>query len=119
MATKKTTNEVKVSSGDSEKALQSVELRRRGLAKVYKSERKIPVAVAPLYKPYFGESMVVTINGITVAIPCNGKTYELPESFACAALTRINKTNEIIEKGKKMANISGNFEKSPGELKFF
>ena len=109
----------KAAVSNPEREVQNAELRRRSLIKTYKDEKLIPVSVPPLYKPYFGESMVVTINGITIAIPCNGRTYNIAESFACEVLTRINKTNEIIEKGKSMANVIGNFEKSPGELKFF
>ena len=103
----------------SEAMVQSAEMRRRQLSKVYKGQETVAVSVPPLYKPYFGESMVVTINGFTVVVPCDGRTYKVAEVFATEIMSRLNKTNEIIEKGKSMANVSGNHEKSMGELKFF
>lgn len=103
----------------SEAMMHTAETRRRKLSKVYKNQELIGVSVPPLYKPYFGESMVVTINGFTVVVPCDGRTYQVAEVFATEIMSRLNKTNEIIEKGKSMANVSGNHEKSMGELKFF
>lgn len=100
-------------------SLQKTELRRRELVHIYKSEDKVAVAISPLYKPYFGSSMTVSVNGIAIVIPCDGKTYMVPKTHAAEALGRIYKTDQIIEKKQRMKNVSGNFERNPGDLSFF
>lgn len=102
-----------------EQSLQAVELRRRGLLKYYKEEKKMPVSIAPLYKPYFGESMVVSVNDISIVIPCDGKTYQVNKTHAEAALSRIAKVNLMIDRTNKMKDIPSNAESTPGEIKFF
>lgn len=99
--------------------IQKAELRRRALLKVYKDEKKYPVNVSPLYKPYFGNAMTVSVNGITVVVPCDGKTYNLSETFANEVLERVAKVNAILEKANKLQNVGANFETTPGELEFF
>lgn len=117
MATKK---EVKPAvETNAEKSLQQVELKRRSLLKVYKNEDTIPVAISPLYKPYFGASMTVSINGISIIIPCDGKAYHVPETHATEALGRIEKINLMLDRAKKLTNVSENSETTPGEIKFF
>lgn len=100
-------------------SVQAVELKRRELVKGYEKEEKVPVNISPLYKPYFGNSMPVSVNGISVYIPCDGKTYKVPKTLAAEALGKIIKTDAIIEKKNRMKNVSGNFESRPGELSFF
>lgn len=102
-----------------EKSLQAVELRRRSLAKTYKDEKKVSVSVSPLYKAYFGASMTVDLNGFSVVIPCDGRPYKVPYSFALTAKSKIAKVDLMIERGKKMRNVTSNVESTPGEIKFF
>ena len=102
-----------------EQSVQQVELKRRALVKVYKTEELVPVTIAPLYAPYVGASMTVSINGITCVIPCDGRTHQVPESFAIEAKTRIYKIDCMITRKKKMQSISDNAEHTPGEIKFF
>lgn len=109
----KTSEAVRV---DGSKRLHTAEMRRRELAQIYKNQRKIPVNISPLYKPHFGDTLTITINGITTVIPCDGKTYHLPQTFATEALARVAKTNEIMERSNKMSDITSNFEQAPGEL---
>lgn len=99
--------------------IQSAEMRRKELAKVFASQEKIPISISPLYKPHFGNSMTVSINGILVVIPCDGLTYRVPKAFATEALGRIRKIDRILEKKNRMKNISSNFERTPGELSIF
>lgn len=102
-----------------EKSLQAVELRRRSLAKTYKDEKKISVSVSPLYKAYFGASMTVDLNGFSVVIPCDGRPYKVPESFALEAKSKVAKVDLMIERGKKLRDVTSNLESTPGEIKFF
>lgn len=102
-----------------EKSVQSVELRRRQLAQKYKNEEKLKVSIPPLYKPYFGNTMSVGINGITVYIPCDGKTYKVPKTHAIEAMSRIKKIDLMLTRKDRMRDIQNNVETSPGELKFY
>ena len=95
------------------------EMRRRTLVSKYNEEEKIPVSISPLYKPYFGKVMTVTINGISCAVPVDGKTYRLPRSFAQEVEARKFRQDELLEKKKGMGDVQNNFESSPGELSLF
>lgn len=99
--------------------VQTAEHRRKQLAKEFSKQEKMPVSISPLYKPHFGNSMTVSINGIAVVIPCDGRTYRVPRAFAVEALGRISKIDKILEKKNRMKNVSSNFERNPGELTFF
>ena len=99
--------------------VQTVEVRRRELASKYRKEKKIGVSISPMYRPYFGSKMAVSINGIAVYVPCDGKVYNLPKIFAVEVMSRIRKIDEMITKKERMMNIAGNVESSPGDLKFF
>lgn len=105
--------------GAVDSSLQQTELRRRELVHVYKSQDKVAVSVSPLYKPYFGSSLTVSVNGIAIVIPCDGRTYMIPKTHAAEALGRIYKTDQIIEKKRRMKDVSSNFERNPGDLSFF
>lgn len=100
-------------------AERNAELRRRSLAQIYNSEEKVAVSIPPLYKPYFGESMSVSVNGFLVVIPCDGRPHEIPKTHADEALARIRKTDNILMKKDAMRDISSNFETSPGAIQFF
>lgn len=102
-----------------DKSLAAAEMKRKTLAQRYKNEEKVSVAVSPLYKPYFGKVMTVTINGISCAIPVDGKAYSLPKTFAKEVEARMYKQDRLIEKKKGMSNVQNNFESSPGELTLF
>lgn len=102
-----------------EENVQMAEHRRKQLAKEFSEQEKVPVSISPLYKPHFGSSMTVSINGIAIVIPCNGKTYRVPEAFALEAMARISKIDKIVEKKNRMKDVSSNFERNPGELTFF
>lgn len=96
-----------------------LDLAQKNLINVYKNEPKVPVRVAPSYAKYFGRVMRVAINGISVAVKCDGKTVELPESFAAEVLRRMSEMDKYDLRTNKMADITRNFESSPGQLNFF
>lgn len=99
--------------------VQSVEMRRRSLLQHYKKEEKIPVNISPMYAKYFGKVMTVAIQGITVAIPCDGKTYKITKSHATEALSRLRKIDASITRKERMRDITNNVEHTPGEIKFY
>ena len=98
---------------------RKLDLAQKNLINVYKNEPKVPVRVAPAYAKYFGRVMRVAINGISIAIRCDGRTVELPESFAAEVLRRMSEMDSYELRSSKMADIQRNYESSPGQLNFF
>lgn len=92
---------------------------RKALVDVYKAEPKVSVMIAPMYAPYFGRIMHVKINGISIAVPCNGKPYSIPETFAAEVARRLNAINEQQQQQKRYSDVAANVERAPGELSLF
>ena len=104
---------------ESDRAVRTAEQERKALARQLKEQEYESVQISPLYKPYFGNVMTVTLNGTSVAVPCDGKTYKVPASFAEEIACRIYKQDELLQKHQRMSRVSDNFETSPGELQLF
>lgn len=121
MANKKE-NEVKTvaqATRESDLAVKDAEQERKALARYFKKQETVPVSISPLYQPYFGKVMTVTINGTSVAVPVNGKTYKVPATFAEEIKVRIHRQDELMTKKQRLSNVKENFEASPGELQLF
>ena len=93
--------------------------RQKSLVQVYVAEKKVPVRVAPSYARYFGRVMRVSVNGISIAIRCDGQTVEIPETFAAEVLRRMSEMDKYELRLNKMSNVTRNIEASPGQLNFF
>lgn len=106
-------------TNESNNNVAKAEAGRRELGVKFRNEEKVPVSISPLYKPYFGKVMTVTINGISCAVPVDGKSYLVPKSFADEVEIRKFRQDELMEKSKKLADVQNNFETSPGELPLF
>lgn len=104
---------------ESDMAVKTAEQERKALARYFKGQDTVPVQVSPLYQPYFGKVMTVTINGTSIAIPCDGKTYQVPATFAEEVKVRIYKQDQLLMKKRRMSRVTDNFEASPGELQLF
>lgn len=107
---------------ETEQMVVDVEKGRRMLAVDLQKEEKVPVKIPPLYKPYFGKVMTISINGISCAIPVDGQTYHVPKTFAEEANVRMFRQDELIQKQAKMSDAVNNktaFESYPGELALF
>ena len=92
---------------------------RKALAEVYRREPKKSVMVAPMYAAYFGKVMHVMINGISIAVPCDGRPYDIPKTFAGEVFRRINAINDQQSKAKRYSDVNSNIEGAPGELALF
>lgn len=103
----------------SNKAVAEAEKDRKALAKSMREQELVPISISPLYRPYFGRTMAVTINGASVYIPCDGKTYKVPKVFANEIKVRISNQDELFAKKRRLSDVSNNFESSPGELRIF
>ncbi len=67
--------------------------RQKNLVNVYKSEPQVAVSIAPSYAKYLGRSVRISINGVSVAVPCDGSSHKVPESFAAEIHARMQKIN--------------------------
>lgn len=103
---------------DEARAMVELEKKQRNVLEIYKAEPKINVRVAPSYAKYFGKLMRVSINGISVTVPCDGQSVALPETFATEVERRMRAMDKYENKQQRMANIQNNFESSPGQLTF-
>ena len=104
---------------ESDNAVKVAERERKQLAKKFKEQKTVPVQISPLYQPYFGKVMTVTINGISIAVPVDGRTYKIPASFAEEVKVRIYNQDQLLMKKRRMSRVTDNFETSPGELQLF
>lgn len=98
--------------------LHSADRKRQGLAPVYRQEEKVPVSISPTYAPHFGSTAMISVNGISVYIPCDGRSYSINATHAAELHETLGRINAQIQKQNKMASFTGNEESSPGALKF-
>ena len=100
------------------KAQRSQEQIRRDTAIDYRNRPKMSVQISPMYRPYFGNSMAVIINGISVYVPCDGKRYEVPNIYAAEIQRRIDAIDKQLLREQRSAN-KAVFEHSPGDIDIF
>ena len=100
-------------------SIDTLEMRKQNLVHTYAEQPKHSVCLAPMYAPYFGNVMRVTINGISIAIPVNGQTFEVPETFAREINRRRVAIDQQLLRARIMSDVSNNMEESPGELSLF
>lgn len=95
------------------------DMRRKSLGSEYAKEEKKTVMIAPMYEAHFGKRMHVSVNGISVSVPCDGKPYMIPETFAAVVQSRLRAINEQQAKQKRFSDIGRNNETTPGELALY
>ena len=101
--------------------LSDLQFRQNQFLDKVRNENKVPISVAPQYASEFSNNMRVTINGISIFIPIDGKQYMVPETFAAEIQRRVYKVNQKINRFKRKGNLSNDViieEKSIGEIKF-
>lgn len=103
--------------------LTELQLRQTRFLDKVRHEKKVPISVAPQYAAEFSNNMRVTINGISIFIPIDGKMYMVPETFAAEIQRRVYKVNQKLNRFKRKGNGVSNDvifeEKSIGEIKLF
>lgn len=62
----------------------------------YRKEVKVPVSVPKTFRNQFGNTLDITVNGVRVSIPCDGKTYYINETHAMHAKERIAKVDRLL-----------------------
>lgn len=83
-----------------------------------RQEELVPVTLAPTYRHPFGKVMPVRLNGMSIFVPCDGKTYKIPKSFAAIVHARRRAFDEQELRQESMAQVTNNFEQYPGQLQF-
>ena len=62
----------------------------------YRNEHKIPVSIPKTFQSQFGQTLDITVNGVRVSIPCDGKTYYINETHAIHARERLAKVDRLL-----------------------
>lgn len=75
----------------------------------------VKITPSPMYRPFFGNNMPITINGVAIFIPMDGQTYEVPKIFADEFNRRVMMIDEQERTRKGMSNVSNNHERYAGE----
>jgi hypothetical protein len=83
------------------------------------AEPKVKVSLSPMYRPYFGNVMLVGNGGITIYFPIDGKSHDVPKSYARIIHGRRRAVDVHIMRKNRLADVQSNFETAAGELKFF
>jgi hypothetical protein len=113
--TKSKEQDIRLGYGDvSDKPLkqqiQVAQKRQRQLAQYYKGQEKKIVQISPMYRAHFGNSMVISLNGIPIYVPCDNKQYEIPKSYAMEVKSRVRKVDDQIKREARMSNVKRNFD---------
>lgn len=59
----------------------------------FRNEKRFPISIPKSIANFVGPNLVVTVNGIRVSIPCDGKTYYINETHYLHARERIAKVD--------------------------
>lgn len=62
----------------------------------FKEEEKLPISIAKSFQSQFGPFLAITVNGVRVAIPCDGKTYYINKTHAIHARERLAKVDRLV-----------------------
>ena len=121
MANRATSTKVKQSgsvaamTADNNQNVNALEKKRLSLVEKYKAEKKYKVKGAPAYQAHFGSVMSIIINGVLVTVPLDGRSYEIPESFAQVFNSRIRQIDNMALQQSALADVTNNVESMPGE----
>ena len=96
-------------------SVNALEKKRYSLVEKYKAEKKYKVKGAPAYQAHFGSVMSIIINGVLVTVPLDGRSYEIPESFAQVFNSRIRQIDNMALQQSALADVANNIESMPGE----
>lgn len=121
MANRATSTKVKQSgsvaamTAENNQSVNALEKKRFSLVEKYKAEKKYKVKGAPAYQAHFGSVMSIVINGVLIAVPLDGRSYEIPESFAQVFNSRIRQIDNMALQQSALADVTNNIESMPGE----
>ena len=102
-------------TADNKQSVNALEKKRFSLVEKYKAEKKYKVKGAPAYQAHFGSVMSIIINGVLITVPLDGRSYEIPESFAQVFNSRIRQIDNMALQQSALADVTNNVESMPGE----
>ena len=111
----KQSSSVAAMTADNNQNVNALEKKRLSLVEKYKAEKKYKVKGAPAYQAHFGSVMSIIINGVLIAVPLDGRSYEIPESFAQVFNSRIRQIDNMALQQSALADVTNNVESMPGE----
>lgn len=111
----KQSGSVAAMTADNNQNVNALEKKRLSLVEKYKAEKKYKVKGAPAYQAHFGSVMSIIINGVLIAVPLDGRSYEIPESFAQVFNSRIRQIDNMALQQSALADVANNIESMPGE----
>ena len=111
----KQSGSVAAMTADNNQSVNALEKKRFSLVEKYKAEKKYKVKGAPAYQAHFGSVMSIIINGVLVTVPLDGRSYEIPESFAQVFNSRIRQIDNMALQQSALADVTNNIESMPGE----
>ena len=114
-ATSTKSGSVAAMTTNNNKSVDALERKRLSLVEKYKAEKKYKVKGAPAYQAHFGSVMSIIINGVLIAVPLDGRSYEIPESFAQVFNTRIRQIDNMSLQQSVLSDVASNVENMPGE----
>lgn len=111
----KQSGSVAAMTADNNQSVNALEKKRLSLVEKYKAEKKYKVKGAPAYQAHFGNVMSIVINGVLITVPLDGRSYEIPESFAQVFNSRIRQIDNMALQQEALADVTNNVENMPGE----
>ena len=111
----KQSGSVAAMTAENNQSVNALEKKRFSLVEKYKAEKKYKVKGAPAYQAHFGSVMSIIINGVLITVPLDGRSYEIPESFAQVFNSRIRQIDNIALQQSALADVTNNVESMPGE----
>lgn len=85
--------------------MRAVEERTKANYQDLVKSEKVEISISPMYKPYFGETMAVGLNGLFIYVPCDGKRYSVPDPYAAIIATRVRGVDDTLARRTKLADV--------------
>lgn len=99
-----------------DEAIRKSEQQDRINKGILEKQKRVSVALSPMYAPYFGEVMTVSLNGFSIYLPVDGRNYEVPEEFARIVHKRRRLVDAQQNVQAKLGDVTNNKDSYAGEL---
>lgn len=94
--------------------------KQKEVLNTYQNSKYKTITIPPMYAPYFGNTMRVTINCITVTVRCNGTPHKVPLPHYKEIRGRMTARDNIMRIQNNMSDAKGAiFERAPGDVNLF
>ncbi len=111
-------NALQTAKQKADRELREATANKKKLGSYYMSEKKVTVSISPFYAPRLGRVVPITVNGITVCVPADGKSYTVPATFAASVKRKLANIDRLEARGKALSDVANNVESFAGQLRF-